>query len=275
MVARALKGIPTLVSKIKPYEVYKPHFDNLRRISLENSSNWSKRRGWVNKVKNIPEDIQLAEDVTKIFIRNPTLRGKTDVLENYRKTRTDLGEKDFHRKISSLITPRVTKSNIDPDVSVNLLGDTGIPFFPAEVGQGYLNYSAARRGQMYKMEEFKDFVLDKFSRPVNPAKNAFKGQEGIGYKYTEKAGPITINKGIKQITPYLKQTKEGRIALKNLEDYKALREEPGSVAILKRQENIKILNKDLEGKLHSGDDLTRWEAKENLKEFSNAVARFE
>ena len=60
MVARALKGIPTLVSKIKPYEVYKPHFDNLRRISLENSSNWSKRRGWVNKVKNIPEDIQLS-----------------------------------------------------------------------------------------------------------------------------------------------------------------------------------------------------------------------
>ena len=135
MVARAVvKGIATLVSKIKPYEVYKRHFDNLRRLALENSSNWSKRRGWVTKVKNIPGDIQISEDVTKILSRNPTLRGKRDVLENYRKVKTDLNEMDFYRKINSLILPHPTKTSVDPNVSVNLLGDTGIPFFPTEVG---------------------------------------------------------------------------------------------------------------------------------------------
>ena len=45
--------------------------------------------------------------------------------------------------------------------------------------------------------------------------------------------------------------------------------------ILKRQENIKTIHKNLEGKLHSGDDLKRWQDVENLKEFSNAVARLE
>ncbi len=200
MVGAVAKGIATLGSKLKPFAFYRSHFDNLRRLALENSSNWSKRPGWIKKVKNIPGDIQIAEDVTKILSRNPTLRGKRDVLENYRKTRTDLGEKEFSRKIDSLIVPRLTKTNVDPDISINLLGDTGIPFFPPEVGQGFLNYSAARKGRMYKMEEFKDFVLDKFSRPVNPAKDVFKGQENMGYTYTKESGPVTIREGIKKIT---------------------------------------------------------------------------